>query len=382
VTVSSTSFALETVDFSAISGLDNQPNIYLRVEFSGYTDMSPTLATSTGNNRIDNVQFNAKPLIGYVPNVQLGSDDTSGTTIYSNSVQLNSDVGLTAGAGGTVNFSGQISDVSPGNYVVKTGAGTVLLSTQESYSGPTSVLQGTLALGVAHAIDSSSGVSLGGGTLATHGNSQTLGLLNLAASSTIDMGNAGTVSFTASSSTTGAVGVWTPGAILRISDWKGNASNPTIAPAQTPFEVGNSPSTKLNSGELAQIHFTGYLTGAQELSDFEIVPLSTTRLLLGDVDRNQHVNAADIVAMENAFKNLSSYQTSHGFDSADMSDIFDVNGDGQINNADLQALETYLIGGHGSLGVPEPSSVVLGLLGAVSLAGVTVLRRRSQISHE
>lgn len=105
------------------------------------------------------------------------------------------------------------------------------------------------------------------------------------------------------------------------------------------------------------------------------MPLSTTRLLLGDVDQNQHVNASDIVAMENAFKNLSSYQTSHGFDSADMSDIFDVNGDGQINNADLQGLETYLIGGHGSLGVPEPSSVVLGLLGAISLAGVTVLRR-------
>jgi autotransporter-associated beta strand protein len=260
--------------------------------------------------------------------------------------------------------------------VVKTGAGKVLLSTQEGYTGTTSVLQGTVALGVSHAIDSSSTISMGGGTLATQGNSQSFSLLNVAASSTIDMGNAGTVSFTASSSTTGALGVWTPGAILRISNWKGNASNPTISPAITPFIVGNSLSTKLNASELANIHFTGYLTGAQELSDFEIVPLSTTRLLVGDVDRNQHVNAADISAMESALTNVSAYESSHSFDLADTLDILDVNHDGQINNADLQSFLLYLKGGNGSLAVPEPSSIVLGLLGVLSLAGAAVRRRR------
>ena len=219
VGATSTSFTPETIDFSGIAALNNQPNVYLKVTFSGYTQ-TPT-ATSTANNRVDNIQVNAVPLVGYIPNVQLGSDDTSGTTTYSNSVSLNSDVALTAGAGNTVNFMGQISGGSSSNYVVKTGAGKVLLSTPEGYSGTTSVLQGTLALGLAHAIDSSSTISMGGGTLATQGNSQSFGLLNVAASSTVDVGGAGTVSFTASSSTTGALGIWTPGGFCGLATGKG-----------------------------------------------------------------------------------------------------------------------------------------------------------------
>ena len=45
---------LETVDLSAITALDDQESVYLKLTFSGCTSAS-------GNNRIDNVQFNANP---------------------------------------------------------------------------------------------------------------------------------------------------------------------------------------------------------------------------------------------------------------------------------------------------------------------------------
>lgn len=47
-----TTFAVQTVDFSSVSALDNAPNAYLQYTLSGAT-------TSGGNNRLDNVQFNA-----------------------------------------------------------------------------------------------------------------------------------------------------------------------------------------------------------------------------------------------------------------------------------------------------------------------------------
>lgn len=48
----STSFALQTIDLSAISDLDNDSSVFLKYTLSGAT-------TATGNNRIDNIQFNA-----------------------------------------------------------------------------------------------------------------------------------------------------------------------------------------------------------------------------------------------------------------------------------------------------------------------------------
>ena len=46
-----TSFAIKTIDFSA-AGLAGQSNVHIRVTFNGATNTG-------GNNRLDNVQFNA-----------------------------------------------------------------------------------------------------------------------------------------------------------------------------------------------------------------------------------------------------------------------------------------------------------------------------------
>lgn len=50
-----TSFALQTFDLSAISSLDKDSSVFFRVTFGGAT-------TSSGNNRIDNIQVNATPV--------------------------------------------------------------------------------------------------------------------------------------------------------------------------------------------------------------------------------------------------------------------------------------------------------------------------------
>jgi hypothetical protein len=51
----STTFAVATVDFSAVTALNNAPNAFFRYTLSGGT-------TAAGNNRIDNFQINASAI--------------------------------------------------------------------------------------------------------------------------------------------------------------------------------------------------------------------------------------------------------------------------------------------------------------------------------
>jgi streptogramin lyase len=80
----------------------------------------------------------------------------------------------------------------------------------------------------------------------------------------------------------------------------------------------------------------------------------------GDFNRDGHVDAADIVAMEKALVDLHSYQLSKSLSDAQLLAIGDVNGDGKVDNADLQSLIGYLNSGSGSTAsVPEPMGLVL-----------------------
>jgi M6 family metalloprotease-like protein len=49
-----TTFSLKTVDFSFVTALNNQPNVYIKVTLSGAT-------SGTGNNRFDDIVFQASP---------------------------------------------------------------------------------------------------------------------------------------------------------------------------------------------------------------------------------------------------------------------------------------------------------------------------------
>jgi len=82
-------------------------------------------------------------VLGNVPgNQTVGGDNTTGTATYTGTVTLNNDVALTAASGGTVTFTNVISG-STGS-ITKTGAGTVDLSGDNTYTGTTLVSTGTL----------------------------------------------------------------------------------------------------------------------------------------------------------------------------------------------------------------------------------------------
>jgi hypothetical protein len=84
----------------------------------------------------------------------------------------------------------------------------------------------------------------------------------------------------------------------------------------------------------------------------------------GDFNRDGQVDAADIPAMEKALSNLSAYQAANNLTNFELMAFGDINGDGKINNADLQALSNLLTSGENAL-VPEPASLTLLALGGL-----------------
>src|SRR5262249_19168490 len=152
-----------------------------------------------------------------------------------------------------------------------------------------------------------------------------------------DLGSTASVSaVNFADSSTGGGSLWTASGstspLLRISNWVGNPGG-----AGTKGAIFGPGTTWLNATQLSEVHFTGYTTGAQILGTGELVPIaSATALKLGDINQDLHVNASDIVAMMSALTNLDAYDTAHSFDSAELNDVADVNGDGVVTPADLQ----------------------------------------------
>ena len=102
-----------------------------------------------------------------------------------------------------------------------------------------------------------------------------------------------------------------------------------------------------------------------------LVPLS----ILGDFNRDGHLDPADVLAMLTALTDLKDYQASNSMSDSQLLTIGDVNGDGKVTNADIQAeLDLIDSAGGGSLSaIPEPAAVSLLALGAI---GLLFARRR------
>ncbi len=102
---------------------------------------------------------------------------------------------------------------------------------------------------------------------------------------------------------------------------------------------------------IGDLNDDGNVTGA-DLQDLltKLKNSSSTppSLLKGDFNQDGHVNAADILAGMQALTNLNAYQNKYGLSNTELLVIGDVNGDGKVDDSDIQKLLNLLKSGGGS----------------------------------
>jgi Dockerin type I domain len=97
----------------------------------------------------------------------------------------------------------------------------------------------------------------------------------------------------------------------------------------------------------------------------------------GDFNRDGVVNQLDVSEMLKALADLDTYQSVRHLSSDDLMTIADVNHDGTITNADIQAELIQIASGAGGIAnVPEPLSSVLLMSGIFSMLGLAMMRNR------
>jgi fibronectin-binding autotransporter adhesin len=175
---------------------------------------------------------------------------------------------LSLGAGGTANDVINISGVISGTGgLTKFGPGKLTLSGANTYTGSTTISEGTLALGRANAIATSSTVIMNGGILDPTSFNQALSStkLGLTAASTIDFGGGNIeVDFANSSSLT-----WS--GVLNLANWD---------PSTDKLRIGTD-TTGLTEAQLGLIEFNGANLGVARLDSTGVIliPEPSTAIL-------------------------------------------------------------------------------------------------------
>ncbi len=176
----------------------------------------------------------------------------------------------------------------------------------------------------------------------------------MADNSGIDLGfGNGVFNFANSTSQT-----WAAGKAVSILNWSG-LPNTAGGTDQLVFEGAG-----LTASQLAAIHFQGF-NGAVFKGN-EVVPVSASTRKLGDVTGDNHVNSADITAMMSLLTDINGYRAANSLSLDNMLNSADIDSSGNVTNADLQNLITYIQNGNGSVApVPEPGTLVLLVCGAI-----------------
>jgi autotransporter-associated beta strand protein len=160
---------------------------------------------------------------------------------------------ISAGALGlNDSFSGVITNGSGTLALTKIGSGTMTLSGANTYTGATTVNAGTLALGAANRLSSSSAMTLNGGTFATGGFNQTLNTLTLSSASTLDFGSGTSALVFADSS---------------AITWSGTLTLTNFDVGTDSLKFGTS-SIGLTATQLSDIAISGYTVTGLDSSGF------------------------------------------------------------------------------------------------------------------
>jgi hypothetical protein len=157
-------------------------------------------------------------------------------------------------------------------------------------------------------------------------------------------------------------------------DFAGNFNNVTTRTELEEFSDTLTNTNPVNANNTAIILAN---TSTPGMSNNVMRGVALAPIPSGDFNFDGHLDASDLVPMEQALTNASGFESTNALSASDLSTLGDVNHDGFFNNGDLQALLDSLKSGGGSdTAVPEPSTLVLGLLGSLSFAGVTIRRRK------
>ncbi len=163
-----------TLNINSAAALGNTGNIFT---INGGTTIDNTsgAAITTGNYGVSiNGDFTfAGGGIGTAHDLNLGTGNATLGTAAGTSRTI-----TVAAANSTLTLGGTLANGTTANSLIKAGAGTLLLSGKNTYSGSTMVNGGTLRAGNAQAFGANSAVTVNaGGTLDLGGNSLTIGSL-------------------------------------------------------------------------------------------------------------------------------------------------------------------------------------------------------------
>ncbi|WP_256702441.1 autotransporter-associated beta strand repeat-containing protein [Burkholderia sp. SRS-W-2-2016] len=257
--------------------------------------------------------------VGFGLTWQAGTTLSNGTFTLTNAADaFNVDVALANQAASSTGWDG--TDLT------KEGAGTLTLSAQNTYTGTTTVNGGTLAMGIANAIATSSAVTVNSGaTLALNDFSQTLNDLSGAgavtlgtnASTVLTANNTAATTFSGAISGAGSVDKTGTGA-LTLSGTSNTYSGGTTVSAGTLVATnGNALGTGavINNAAL-QLDFAGNSTLANTLSGTGSLTKTgagvATLTAAGSTEGAVSVNAGTLAFAQSGVFNAASFTTQSG----------------------------------------------------------------------
>jgi fibronectin-binding autotransporter adhesin len=234
---------------------NNNANLFVRLGVANALPVT-TVLTLDGGDGTGGGRFCELNLFGNDQTLA-GLTNVSGRTLRNQEVSNSSATAATLTLNNTADstFSGRIGGGATENNLGLTKSGTAIftISGANTYTGPTTITGGTLALGALNTLPDASPVSIAAGTLsAATAGTESAGTLNVTGAAVINLGTDAVLAFADSSAVA----------------WTGNLNLTGTFVSGTSLRFGDGTGTGLTPAQLASISATGYTGFALNGSGF------------------------------------------------------------------------------------------------------------------